>query len=144
MTDTPSLDVRAELGKVLTDEHADILREGVALVLHEVMEMEVARLAGGDRYERSEDRTSYRNGYRPRRFDTRVGTLELEIPKLRSGPSYLPSLLEARKRSEHALLFSRDGGIGRRCLHQKSRALGGAARGRGHLKIDGQPNLHRP
>jgi transposase-like protein len=104
MTDPLSVDVRAELGKVLTDEHADILREGVALVLREVMEMEVARLAGGDRYERSEDRTSYRNGYRPRRFDTRVGTLELEIPKLRSGPSYLPSFLEARKRSEQALL----------------------------------------
>lgn len=85
MTDPLSLDVRAELGKVLTDEHADILREGVALVLREVMEMEVARLAGGDRYERSEDRTSYRNGYRPRRFDTRVGTLELEIPKLVRG-----------------------------------------------------------
>jgi putative transposase len=104
MTDPLSLDVRAELGKVLTDEHADILREGVALVLREVMEMEVARLAGGDRYERTEDRASYRNGYRSRRFDTRVGTLELEIPKLRSGQSYLPSFLEARKRSEQALL----------------------------------------
>jgi len=104
MTDTRSLGVRAELGKVLTDEHADILRDGVALVLREVMEMEVARLAGGDRYERTEDRASYRNGYRSRRFDTRVGTLELEIPKLRSGPSYLPSFLEARKRSEQALL----------------------------------------
>jgi transposase-like protein len=61
MTDPLSLDVRAELGKVLTDEHADILREGVALVLREVMEMEVARLAGGDRYERTEDRASYRS-----------------------------------------------------------------------------------
>jgi len=104
MTDPLSLGVRAELGKVLTDEHADILREGVALVLREVMEMEVARLAGGERYERTEERASYRNGYRGRRFDTRVGTLELEIPKLRSGPSYLPSFLEARKRSEQALL----------------------------------------
>jgi len=104
MTDPLSLGVRAELGKVLTDEHADILREGVALVLREVMEMEVARLAGGERYERTDDRASYRNGYRGRRFDTRVGTLELEIPKLRSGQSYLPSFLEARKRSEQALL----------------------------------------
>lgn len=104
MTDTPSLGVRAELGKVLTDEHADILREGVALILREVMELEVARLAGGDRYERAEERASYRNGYRSRRFDTRVGTLELEIPKLRTGPSYLPSFLEARKRSEQALV----------------------------------------
>jgi putative transposase len=76
----------------------------VALVLREVMELEVERLAGAERYERSEERASYRNGYRPRRFDTRVGTLELEIPKLRSGPSYLPSFLEARTRSEQALL----------------------------------------
>jgi putative transposase len=45
------------------------------------MEMEVARLAGADRYERTGDRASYRNGYRGRRFDTRVGTLEVEILK---------------------------------------------------------------
>jgi putative transposase len=104
MADSGSLGVRAELGKVLADEHADILREGVALVLREVMELEVARLAGAEHYERSEERAAYRNGYRPRRLDTRVGTLELEIPRLRSGPSYLPSFLEARKRSEQALL----------------------------------------
>ena len=104
MADSASLGARAELGKVLADEHADLLREGVALVLREVMEMEVARLAGGERYERTDERAAYRNGYRPRRLDTRVGTLELEIPKLRSGPSYMPSFLEARKRSEQALL----------------------------------------
>jgi Transposase, Mutator family/Acyl-CoA dehydrogenase, C-terminal domain len=104
MADTGSLGVRAELSKVLESEHADLLREGVALILAEVMEMEVARLAGGERYERTDERAAYRNGYRPRRLDTRVGTLELEIPRLRSGPSYLPSFLEARKRSEQALL----------------------------------------
>ncbi|MCA1846013.1 MAG: IS256 family transposase [Thermoleophilaceae bacterium] len=104
MADTGSLGVRAELDKVLADEHADLLREGVALVLREVMEMEVARLAGADRYERSGERAAYRNGYRPRELATRVGTLELQVPKLRSGPSYLPSFLEARKRSEQALL----------------------------------------
>ena len=104
MADATSLGVRAELSKVLSDEHADLLREGVALVLAEVMELEVARLAGAERYERAEDRAAYRNGYRPRRFDTRVGTLELEIPKLRSGPSYLPSFLEARTRAEQAVL----------------------------------------
>jgi len=104
MADTDSVGVRADISKVLAQEHADLLREGVALVLREVMELEVARLAGGERYERAEGRQAYRNGYRPRRLDTRVGTLELEIPKLRSGPSYLPSFLEARKRSEQALL----------------------------------------
>jgi Transposase, Mutator family len=66
MADSGSLGVRAELGKVLESEHADLLREGVALVLREVMEMEVARLAGAERYERSGERAAYRNGYRPR------------------------------------------------------------------------------
>ena len=100
MADPGSLGVRAELSKVLESEHADLLREGVALILAEVMELEVERLAGAERYERTEERASYRNGYRPRRFDTRVGTLELDIPKLRSGPSYLPSFLQARTRAE--------------------------------------------
>jgi transposase-like protein len=72
---------------VLAEEHADLLHEGVALVQREVMEMEVARLAAGERYERSEERQAYRNGYRPRRLDTRVGSLELQIPKLRQGSS---------------------------------------------------------
>ena len=62
-------------------------------MLREIMEAEVAELAGGERYERSEERSSYRNGYRERRFDTRVGSLELAIPRLRSG-SYFPSFLE--------------------------------------------------
>jgi len=89
MADSGSVGVRAELGKVLESEHADLLREGVALVLREVMEMEVARLAGAERYERSGERAAYRNGCRPRELGTRVGTLELEIPKLRSGPIVL-------------------------------------------------------
>ncbi len=72
---------------MLDDEHADLLREGVALVLRELMEAEVADQAGAERYERAEERAAYRNGYRPRRLNTRVGTLELAIPKLRSGPA---------------------------------------------------------
>jgi transposase-like protein len=53
---------------------------------------------------RSDERTNRRNGYRPRTFDTRVGTVELAIPKLRSG-SYFPSwLLEPRRRAERALV----------------------------------------
>ena len=63
MADSGSLGVRAELGKVLESEHADLLREGVALVLREVMEMEVARLAGAERYERSGERAAYRCSY---------------------------------------------------------------------------------
>jgi len=63
----------------------------------------VAGLIGADRYERTSDRQTYRNGYRLRTWDTRVGTIELAIPKLRAG-SYFPSLLEPRRRAERALL----------------------------------------
>jgi putative transposase len=95
--------LRDALGKILASEHADVLREGVALVLREVMELEAAQAAGAERYERSSDRQTYRNGCRPGEWDTRVGTIELAIPKLRQG-SYLPSFVHARKRSEQALL----------------------------------------
>ncbi|QAA77162.1 MAG: Mobile element protein [Candidatus Bipolaricaulis sibiricus] len=58
---------------------------------------------GAERYERTSGRQTYRNGYRPRRWDTRVGTVTLRIPKVRQG-SYFPALLEPRRRTEKALL----------------------------------------
>jgi putative transposase len=89
---------------VLLDEHADVIREAVKAVAAEMMELEVSELIGAGRGERRpEDRATHRNGYRPRRWDTRAGELELQIPKLRQG-SYFPSFLEPRKRSEQALL----------------------------------------
>ncbi len=103
MADEGIVTLREALGKLLEAEHADLLREGVALLYRELMEAEVATVAGGERYERSEERVAYRNGYRSRSLNTRVGTVELAIPKLRSG-SYFPSFLEPRKRSEQALL----------------------------------------
>src|SRR3989442_11263493 len=103
MADEGMVALRDALGKILESEHADLLRESVALVVREVMELEAAEHAGAERYERSGERLTYRNGYRPREWDTRVGTIELAIPKLRRG-SYLPSFLNARKRSEQALL----------------------------------------
>jgi putative transposase len=85
------------------DPEADFLKEGVRWLVQELMEAEVSAQIGAERYERTEDRTAQRNGYRTRHWDTRVGTLELAIPKLRTG-SYFPSWLEARKRSEQALI----------------------------------------
>ena len=79
MADQDSMTTAAAAGKLLTGEHADVLREAVRLMLIEIMEGEVAGLAGAARYERSGERASYRNGYRERRFDTRVGSLEPEI-----------------------------------------------------------------
>lgn len=81
----------------------DTLREGLRWLAQQLMEAEVGELIGAARYERAPCRATYRNGYRPRRWDTRVGTVELQIPKLRRG-SYFPSLLEPRRRAERALL----------------------------------------
>ena len=81
----------------------DFLRETLQVVLHAVMDADVSQQIGADLHERSEDRVTYRNGSRPRRWDTRAGTIDLRIPKLRSG-SYLPPFLEPRRRSEQALL----------------------------------------
>jgi putative transposase len=103
MADEGMVALREALGKIMESEHGDLLRESVALVVREVMEMEASERAGAERYERSVERSTYRNGYRSRELDTRVGTIELAIPKLRQG-SYLPSFLNARKRSEQALL----------------------------------------
>jgi putative transposase len=79
------------------------LRDGVRLLAQELMDAEATQLAGAGLYERSESRLTYRNGYREREWDTRVGTVDLQIPKLRQG-SYFPSLLEPRRRHERALL----------------------------------------
>ena len=81
----------------------DFLREAVAVLAEAVMEAEVAAQVGAGYGERSETRLTRRNGYRPRRWDTRAGSIELQIPKLRQG-SYFPALLEPRRRAERALL----------------------------------------
>src|SRR5881227_3839292 len=90
--------------KVLLDEHADVIREAAKAVAAELMELEVSELIGAERGERRpDDRATHRNGYRPRRWDTRAGEVELQIPKIRQG-SYFPSFLKPRKRGEQALL----------------------------------------
>ena len=99
-----SLTAREAACEVLAGEHADVLRESVALMVREIMEVEVAQLAGAELGERAPGRRSaQRNGYRDRRWDTRVGEVELAIPRLRTG-SYLPSFLEPRRRAEQALV----------------------------------------
>jgi transposase-like protein len=67
------------------------------------MQMELAEHVGAERHERSAERTGYRNGYRERPWDTRVGTIELQVPRVRDG-SFFPSLLEPRRRAERALV----------------------------------------
>jgi putative transposase len=97
------MDVLELLRKVASDADLDFLREGLQVLMQAVMEAEVLSKTGAERGERSPDRLTHRNGYRARPWDTRVGTLALQIPKVREG-SYFPSLLEPRRRSERALL----------------------------------------
>ena len=97
------MDVLELLRKVASDADLDFLREGLRVLMQAVMEAEVLSKTGAERGERSPDRLTHRNGYRARPWDTRVGTLALQIPKVREG-SYFPSLLEPRRRSERALL----------------------------------------
>src|SRR5665647_1597487 len=99
MADPQSMSVAEAASKFLCGEQA----EAVRMVVAELMELEIAELTGAARYERSPERASHRNGYRQRGWDTRVGSLELAIPRLRSG-SYFPSFLEPRRRSEQALV----------------------------------------
>ena len=75
----------------------------MGVLVQAIMEAEVAVQIGAEHGERSPSRLTQRNGYRPRPWDTRVGTLELQIPRVREG-SYFPTLLEPRRRSERALL----------------------------------------
>ena len=74
----------------------DFLRAVAEAVLQLLMESDVEGMIGAGRYERSGERTTWRNGYRDRTLDTRLGSLQLRIPKLRQG-SYFPPFLEARK-----------------------------------------------
>ena len=97
------MDLLELLHKGGMDGDVDFLREALRVLVDGIMDAEVSSRIGAEYGERSPERVTQRNGYRSRAWDTRVGTMELHIPKLREG-SYFPSLLEPRRRSERALL----------------------------------------
>jgi putative transposase len=99
-------ELRMALAEVLRKagiEEADFLREGVRVLAQELMELELVEHIGAERHERTGERSGYRNGYRERPWDTRVGTIELQVPRVRDG-SFFPSMLEPRRRAEKALV----------------------------------------
>jgi transposase-like protein len=102
-TEKNSITLGAVIGNLLAEGNSDFLQEAIKAVLTQVMAVEVERLTGAARHERSEGRQTHRNGYRERPFDTRVGSIDLAVPKVRQG-SYFPSFLEPRRRVEEALL----------------------------------------
>ncbi len=89
--------------KAELERDVDFLREGVRVLSQALMEVEVSQQIGAERYERTAERSGQRNGYREWDWDTRVGTIGLQVPRVRSG-GYVPSGLEPRKRAEQALV----------------------------------------
>jgi len=96
----PSLE---ELFKYAGDKDRDFMRETLALILQKLMDAEVTAKIGAEKYQRTDERNNQRNGSRTRPYDTRLGSIELQVPKLRQG-SYFPSFLEPRRMWEKALV----------------------------------------
>lgn len=86
----------------ISDEN--FLREMLTKVLNLMMELEVSAKNQANKYERTSERKSYRNGHRERTLSTGVGELTLQVPKLRKGESYYPSFLEPRRMVDKALI----------------------------------------
>jgi putative transposase len=104
VVDSNNMDALAWLRKQLDGDENDLLREMVREFAQRLMAAEVDALTGAGWGEVSPERVNHRNGYRQRPFDTRVGSIELAIPKLRRG-SYFPDwLLDPRRRAEKALV----------------------------------------
>src|SRR5690349_15342790 len=103
MTAGPSIDLSGWLEEQLVQASPDLLRAMVKTFAEALMGAEADAICGAPYGERSEERTTKRNGYRVREWDTRAGTIELAIPKLRSG-SYFPDWLLSRQRRAEAAL----------------------------------------
>jgi transposase-like protein len=104
MADDETMDAMMMVRKHLEAADGDQLREMVKLMAEGLMDAEAQARCGAAYGQPSAGRVNHRNGYRTRRWDTRVGSIELAVPKLRQGSYYPEWLLEHRKRSERALL----------------------------------------
>jgi putative transposase len=103
MADALRMALSELLVKAAAEPGTDVLRDGLRVLAEALMDLELEAHLGAGRYERTEARNGYRNGSRDRRWDTRVGTLDVQVPRARDG-SFFPALLEPRKRAERALL----------------------------------------
>src|ERR687886_456348 len=122
-------DARLPLAELLGKAgEGDFLRSVAEAVLQLLMEADVEGVIGAARHERTAERQTYRNGFRDRTLDTRLGTLQLRIPKLRAGPAYFPPFLEPRKTSEKALVAVIQeawiGGVSTRRVDELAQAMG--------------------
>src|SRR5918998_4435472 len=103
MADEMRMALETLLRKAQIEHDADFLRDGLRVLSEALMELEVTQYVGAERHARTPDRTGQRNGEREREWDTRVGTIELKVPRVRDG-GYFPSLLDPRRRAERALV----------------------------------------
>lgn len=103
MTDRTKVDLVNAMSNILENQHGDMLRDALSTVLHALMDVQVSEVCGAGYGERSAERQNSRNGSRPRVLETRLGTVELDIPKLRQG-SYFPPFLQPRRRWEQAFV----------------------------------------
>lgn len=119
----------------------DKIRQSVEFVLQALIEVEATEAIGAAPYERSETRTTQRNGHRSRVLSTKAGDVELAIPKLRRG-SFFPSILERRRRIDRALfavvMEAYVHGVSTRKVDDLVQALGGSL---GDVEVGGQPHL---
>ena len=103
MTAKPSIDPDRFLHEQLAEASPDLLRQMLSTFIQTLMSAEADAVCGAAYGTSSPDRVASRNGYRHRDFDTRAGTIDVAIPKLRSGTYFPDWLLERRKRAEAAL-----------------------------------------
>ena len=105
MADGQSMTVADVVAKTMDGRLEDFVREAVALVARELMEREISGEIGARLGAVAPDvRLTHRNGYRSRAWETRVGEIELLVPKKRSGPAHFPSFLEPRRCSEQTIV----------------------------------------
>lgn len=133
---TTTTDAKIALQELLEkSSDASLLQEMIGYAAQRLMELETTELCGAAPGERSPERVNQRNGYRDRDWQTRVGTVELRIPKLRKG-SYFPAFLEPRRLTEKALTAviqeAYIQGISTRSVDDlvKAMGMGGSARAR--------------
>ncbi|MEH0059935.1 IS256 family transposase [Auritidibacter ignavus] len=104
MTAPHIIDPAGLLGEALTEASPDMMRTLLQTIINTLLSADADAVAGAEWGKPSPDRTTRRNGYRHRELDTRVGTLDVAVPKLRSGTYFPEWLLERRKRAESALI----------------------------------------
>ena len=100
----PNMELLDWFRKAVEEADTDILREMVRIFAETLMDAEASAICGAAWGEKTPERVNQRNGYRPRAWDTRAGTVELAIPKLRQGTYFPTWLLETRRRAERALV----------------------------------------